>query len=75
MTKFDLATACRWLRNSPTVAARHDAMTIDGDADLRRAIGGSVAQKAAQQVSEKTCSNLQDTLADHEKKPVFAARY
>ena len=37
MRDYDLATACRWLGNSPAVAARHYAISTDQNADFRRA--------------------------------------
>ena len=64
---YNFSVACEWLDNSPTVAARHYAMKIEGNADLRRAIGESAAQNPAQQVSETTRNRLQGTLEDHEK--------
>lgn len=39
MRSYDLATVCRWLGNSPVVAARHYATSVDLDADFRRAAG------------------------------------
>jgi len=51
MREYDLATVCRWIGNSPAVAARHYATSIDLDADFRRAAGlGPIeAQQKAQQ--------------------------
>ena len=37
--EFDLATACKWIGNSPEVAARHYAMSRDLNADFTRAAG------------------------------------
>ncbi len=54
MAEYDLSTACRWLGNSPTVAARHYAMSTDTDGAFNRAVAGpestpvEAAQKAAQ---------------------------
>ncbi len=54
LVEYDLSTACRWLGNSPTVAARHYAMSTDTDGAFNRAIAGpestpvEAAQKAAQ---------------------------
>ena len=54
LVKYDLSTACRGLGNSPTVAARHYAMSTDTDGAFNRAIAGpestpvEAAQKAAQ---------------------------
>ncbi len=61
MRQYDLSTACRWLGNSPEVAARHYATSVDLNADFRRAIGPvensgePVVQKAVQQVQEPAC--------------------
>ena len=61
MREYDLATVCRWLGNSPEVAARHYAVSVDLNADFRRAIGPvensgePVVQKAVQQVQEPAC--------------------
>jgi transposase len=50
MREYDLATVCRWIGNSPAVAAKHYATSIDLDADFRRAAGlPSEAQQKAQQ--------------------------
>lgn len=58
MREFDLATVCRWIGNSPAVAARHYATSIDLDADFRRAAGleaprpsGQAQQNAQQSAS------------------------
>ncbi len=39
MREYDLSTACRWIGNSPAVAAKHYAMDTDRGADFRRAAG------------------------------------
>ncbi len=36
---FDLATVCRWIGNTPAVAAQHYAMSRDLSGDIRRAAG------------------------------------
>ncbi len=46
MAEYSLSTACRWLGNSPTVAARHYAMTIDQDADFQQAVGPGAVKGA-----------------------------
>jgi hypothetical protein len=49
MREYDLSTVCRWIGNSPAVAARHYATSIDLDADFQRAAGMAppeVQQKA-----------------------------
>ena len=38
MSLYSLSTACRWLGNSPAVAATHYAMSVDQDGDLQKAI-------------------------------------
>ena len=49
MREYDLSTVCHWIGNSPAVAAKHYAMSIDRNADFRRAIGSKEAQQNAQQ--------------------------
>lgn len=57
MREYDLTTVCKWIGNSPAVAAKHYAMSMDLDGDFRRAAGaegGAVkctgqAQRNAQQ--------------------------
>ncbi len=51
MREYDLATVCKWLGNSPAVAARHYATSIDLDADFQRAAAGKAQQKAQQTVT------------------------
>ncbi|MGH7179508.1 MAG: tyrosine-type recombinase/integrase [Tepidisphaeraceae bacterium] len=46
MREYDLSTVCKWIGNSPAIAAKHYAMSIDLNADFQRATGA--AQKAAQ---------------------------
>ena len=49
MREYDLATVCKWIGNSPAVAAKHYAMSVDLDSDFRRAAGLPEAQQKAQQ--------------------------
>lgn len=50
LRQYDLATVCRWIGNSPAVAAKHYATSVDLDADFRRAAGlDDEAQQKAQQ--------------------------
>jgi integrase len=50
MRDFGLATACKWIGNTPAVAAKHYAMSVDLDADFEKAIGrNDQAQQNAQQ--------------------------
>ena len=54
MREYDLATVCKWIGNSPAIAARHYATSIDLDADFRRAAGQAVEKTAA--YSAAVCS-------------------
>lgn len=50
MREYDLATVCKWIGNSPSVAAKHYAMSVDLDSDFRRATGlDTKAQQNTQQ--------------------------
>ena len=46
LREYDLATVCKSIGNSPAVAAKHYATSIDLDADFRRATGLDGPQKA-----------------------------
>lgn len=37
MQEYGLSTVCKWIGNSPTVAAKHYAVSVDLDGDFRRA--------------------------------------
>lgn len=39
MREYDLSTVCKWIGNSPAVAARHYAVSVDLNGDFRRAAG------------------------------------
>lgn len=63
MRCYDLATVCKWIGNSPAVAARHYAMSADLDADFRRAAGmieepSKAQQKAQQSPSAEGCQAM-----------------
>jgi hypothetical protein len=50
MREYDLATVCKWIGNSPAVAAKHYATSVDLNADFQRATGKTrQAQQKAQQ--------------------------
>jgi integrase len=53
MREYDLATVCKWIGNSPAVAAKHYALCVDLDAGFQRAAGRgkSAAQNQAQYAS------------------------
>lgn len=75
MAEYDLSTACRWLGNSPTVAAQHYAMATDSDGAFRRAVGEpenvpcSALQKALQSTAVPGRTEPQATDADMQKSP------
>ena len=52
MREFDLATACKWIGNSPKVAAQHYAMSADLGADFAKATGMNPPQNPPQQPAE-----------------------
>jgi len=39
MRAYDLATVCKWIGNSPAIAAQHYAQSVDRNSDVRRASG------------------------------------
>lgn len=58
MREYDLATVCKWIGNSPAVAAKHYAMSIDLDSDFKRAAGKNRRPPKAQQSAAN--SDVQD---------------
>jgi hypothetical protein len=63
MREYDLATVCKWIGNSPAVAAKHYAMSVDLDADFRRAAGcqdGTPGAVQAQQNAQQTVATSDD---------------
>jgi hypothetical protein len=54
MNEYGLATGCKWIGNSPAVAARHYAMPIHLDADFKRASGKISTTKQAQQNAQQS---------------------
>lgn len=72
MREYDLATVCKWIGNSPAIAAKHYAMSVDLNADFRNAVGnphGQAQQNA--QWSSATAGDHLDTarLKTNEKPP------
>ncbi len=57
MAEYDLATACRWLGNSPTVAARHYAVSTDRDGSFQRAIGQAAETSGAKSGAASPCTD------------------
>lgn len=49
MREYDLATVCKWIGNSPTIAAEHYATSVDLNSDFRRATGQDGAQQNVHQ--------------------------
>jgi len=70
MREYDLATVCRWIGNSPAVAATHYATSIDLNADFRRAAAlpdgaqQQAQQKAQQSASGRACTGATAPAAD-----------
>lgn len=54
MREYDLATVCRWVGNSPAIAAKHYAMSVDLDADFRRASGPAPDEKETEKGAGKS---------------------
>ena len=61
MREYDLATVCKWIGNSPAIAAKHYATSIDLNADFKRAsgqaesTGAGAVQNAVQYLHETPC--------------------
>lgn len=60
MRQYDLKTVCKWIGNSPAVAAKHYAMSQDLNADFQRAAGlvdgPKVGANLVQQASVRACT-------------------
>ena len=74
LREYDLATVCRWIGNSPAVAARHYCMSGDLNSDFRRAAGLDLEaqQKAQQSVPDRRCQGLNIKPAPHTSNDVSA---
>ncbi|CAN5486532.1 hypothetical protein BH10PLA1_BH10PLA1_16300 [soil metagenome] len=58
MRQYDLTTVCKWIGNSPAVAAKHYAMSMDLDGDFRRAAGlGDTLTKAQQNAQQSAATS------------------
>lgn len=69
MREYDLATVCKWIGNSPAVAAKHYATSMDLNADFRRAAGiPEQAQQKAQQSPEGSDAQGMTSTPDTNKK-------
>ena len=71
MREYDLATVCKWIGNSPAVAAKHYALCVDLDADFQRATGRgkSAAQNPAQYTSITTGRDKEEAGAANKDRP------
>lgn len=73
MREYDLATVCKWIGNSPAVAAKHYATSVDLDSDFRRAAGLGPAQYRAQQSvrvsGDSSCQDETTNNSANEKSP------
>lgn len=70
MREYDLATVCKWIGNSPAVAAQHYATSVDLDADFQRAAAkgpNDAQQKAQQSAAEWGCQRETAEPADKAK--------
>jgi len=77
MREYDLPTVCRWIGNSPKVAAEHYATSIDLDGDFKRATDPATnslteaQQKAQQKAQQSTLNGDTQSLTDESKNAVF----
>jgi integrase len=70
MREYDLATVCKWIGNSPAVAAKHYAMSMDLNDDFKRAAGKIRSPKRAQQNAQQSAvsSDSQGLTSDSPEK-------
>src|SRR6185295_7207846 len=68
MREYDLATVCKWIGNSPAVAAKHYATSVDLNADFQRAIG-QAQQNAQQTAATSACQGETPAMHSNEKTP------
>ena len=52
MREYDLATVCKWIGNSPAVAAKHYATRTDLNGDFRREAGMDSREQAQQKAQQ-----------------------
>ncbi|HEY7088291.1 MAG TPA: tyrosine-type recombinase/integrase [Tepidisphaeraceae bacterium] len=70
MREYDLATVCKWIGNSPAVAAKHYATSVDLNADFKRAAG--VVQNPAHRTAPPEPAESCEPVTDGEKRPAGA---
>lgn len=66
MRTYDLATVCRWLGNSPEIAARHYATSVALDADFQRA---TAVPEAAQNPAHSAHDSPRNTATPDNAEP------
>jgi hypothetical protein len=73
MREYDLATVCKWIGNSPAIAAKHYAMCVDLDADFQRANGRAkcAAQNPAQSEAVMTGTGKEVAKSVNENRPIL----
>jgi hypothetical protein len=54
LREYDLTTVCKWIGNSPAEAAKHYAMSIDRNADFKRAAVKTQSPRQAQQNAQQS---------------------
>ena len=70
-----LAKVCRWIGNSPAIAAKHYAVSVDLDADFKRAAGTEAQQKAQQSAAVCAEQRLTTIPSDDEKSQAGIEKY
>lgn len=69
MRQYDLATVCKWIGNSPTIAARHYAVSVDLNADFQRAAGLDSSAQAQQKAQQSVRGNERPSVTGSPEKP------
>ena len=81
MREYDLATVCKWIGNSPAIAAKHYATSIDLNADFKRASGqaestsAGAVQNAVQYLHETPCMAVKPESETCENSRVFTTMH
>ena len=81
MREYDLATVCRWIGNSPAIAAKHYATSVDLNADFKRASGQAdkatapAVQNAVQHLHETPCNAVKAESETSDNSSVFTTMH
>ena len=81
MREYDLATVCKWIGNSPAIAAKHYATSIDLNADFKRAsgqaesTGAGAVQNAVQYLHETPCMAVKPETETCDNSRVFTTMH